>query len=262
MSDKKNAATATLEVAKTEEKSNLPVAPAPNFREDAGAGLEGADRDSFAIPFLALLQANSPQVSEIEAAKAGMFINTVTNELYKEVQVIPCAFQRRFVRWAPREDGGGYRGQYKPNEIEAMGIRPDEEGHLLLEGDELKDTRLHYVLVQSANGQWQPALISMASTQVKKSKRWNSRIESIQLKDETTGEMYRPASWSHIYKVRSTKEENNKGAWWGYEIDMAGPVSSKALYDTAKAFHKSVAAGIVEVTLENDSVAASDSNKF
>ena len=56
------------------------------MQADEGKGLEGADKDSFATPFLAVLQAQSPQVVDatIEGIKAGLFINSITNELFEE----------------------------------------------------------------------------------------------------------------------------------------------------------------------------------
>ena len=72
--------------SKTEKETALPATAANTavatmdmsmFAEDAGAGMEGATAESFAIPFLGVLQKGSPQVDEasgvaIEGAKAGM----------------------------------------------------------------------------------------------------------------------------------------------------------------------------------------------
>ncbi|HET8689559.1 MAG TPA: hypothetical protein VFM18_23360, partial [Methanosarcina sp.] len=77
------------------EAQNTAVAMAMDFSADAGMGMEGADKTSFAIPFLTMLQGLSPQVESVEGAKPGKFINTITNELFDEVLVIPCAYQRR-----------------------------------------------------------------------------------------------------------------------------------------------------------------------
>ena len=91
----------TTEVAVAETNTALAVMAA-DFAADAGLGMEGADKSSFAIPFLSILQGLSPQLETVDGAKPGLFINSITNEVFKEVLVIPCAFQRRFLRWAPR----------------------------------------------------------------------------------------------------------------------------------------------------------------
>ncbi len=220
-----------------------------DFAADAGMGMEGVDKDSFAIPFLALLQGLSPQLETVEAAKPGLFINTITDEVFKEALVVPCAYQRRYLRWAPREAGGGYKGEYSPIEIETgkiIGVEKNAEGQLTLEGDQLKDTRNHFVLVQSSTGAWQPALLSLSSTQIKKSKRWMSLIQGVEMRTPE-GRPFNPPSFSHIYKLKAVKEENSKGSWWGIDVSVVEPVSDAELYMRAKDFNKQVAAGEVKV---------------
>lgn len=220
-----------------------------DFSADAGLGMEGTDRNSFAIPFITVLQGLSPQLESVEGARPGLYINTITNELFKEVRVVPCAFQRRFLRWAPREQGGGYKGEYNPVDVETgklEGLGQNDKGQPTLEGDQLKDTRNHFVLVQSAAGTWQPALLSLSSTQIKKSKRWMSRIQGLEMR-AANGKAFNPPSFSHVYKLTAVKEENSQGSWWGVEIGLDGPVTDAELYQKAKAFHASVASGEVEV---------------
>ena len=58
-----------------------------DFEADAGAGMENVTADDLQIPFLSILQSNSPQLDEsegkyIDGAKAGMILNTVTNEIF------------------------------------------------------------------------------------------------------------------------------------------------------------------------------------
>ncbi|TXH50790.1 MAG: hypothetical protein E6Q97_19655 [Desulfurellales bacterium] len=236
-------------VAVKDEKTNALALMGVDFAADAGMGMEGVDKDSFAIPFIALLQGLSPQLETVDAAKPGLFINTITDEVFKEVLVVPCAYQRRYLRWAPRSEGGGYKGEYNPIDIETgkiLGVEKDADGRLRLEGDELKDTRNHFVLMQSESGAWQPALLSLSSTQIKKSKRWMSRIQGIELRTPE-GKAFNPPSFSHVYKLKAVKEENSKGSWWGVDVELVEPVSDAELYLRAKEFNKQVAAGEVKV---------------
>lgn len=230
-------------------KENANAVAVLDFAADAGAGLEGADNGSFAVPFLAVLQGLSPALETVEGAKPGLLMNTVTNELMKEAIVIPCAFQRRYLRW----DGaarGKYKGDLSPIDVETgkvVGATRDDKGQWNIGDDILKDTRNHYVLVKSASGSWQPALLSLGSTQIKKSKRWLSRIQGIELPGPN-GKPYNPASYSHVYKVTTLKEENDQGSWFGVTIDVVGPVTDAELYAKAKAFNKQVTAGMVVVS--------------
>jgi len=254
---KKEQNTAVAEV-----KTNTAVGFPLDFAADAGLGMEGADKSSFAIPFITMLQGLSPQLETVEGAKPGKFINTITNELYDEVLVVPCAYQRRFLRWSPRSSGGGYKGEFNPIEVET-GALP---GLKLLNGvylmdvpegapafdpkglplyDHLSDTRNHFVLAKNASGGWQPALISLSSTQIKKSKRWMSLIQGVEM--EAQGRRFNPPSFSSIYKLKPIKEENSKGSWWGLDISRVGFIEDGELYGRAKDFHAQVASGAVEV---------------
>lgn len=231
-----------------------------DFENDANKGMEEVDAQSQAIPFLTVLQGLSPQLETVEGAKPGMLINTLTNEIFKEVDIIPCAFQRRFVRWTPRDHGGGFKGIYMPHEIEVDALRVEgvvRNGiDYAIEGDVLKDTRLHYVLMQSKSGAWQPALISLSSTQIKKSKRLMSLIKGIKCTN-SHGAFYMPPSFSHIYTAITSKEENSKGAWWGIDFRLKSKVSDHGIYYLAKEFYEAINSGNAKVDMQQ----SDDANK-
>lgn len=244
-----------------------------DYAADAGMGLEGADKSSFAIPFLSVLQGLSPQIETVEGAKPGLFINTVTNELSKEILVIPCAFQRRFLRWAPRSTGGGYKGEYNPVDVETSNVPGMKQvnGMYLMdipEGvqtffdskglplyDHLSDTRNHFVLYKTATGTWKPALVSLSSTQIKKSKRWMALIQGIEL-DVGGGRIINPPSFSHVYRLTTEKEGNAKGEWWGVSIALEERVEDAEVYSKAKEFNLHVSTGKVEVAPPQPEAAA------
>ena len=96
------------------------------FQTDAGTGFEEAGKESFAIPFLKLLQSLSPQCKKnepeyIKGAEEGDFFNTVTEKVYPNdspegvkgalgVMFIPCYYRPVFNLWQTKLDGGGFRG--------------------------------------------------------------------------------------------------------------------------------------------------------
>lgn len=225
---------------------------------DAGKGaVEGADKDSYATPFLQVLQSGSPQIVEkMKGAQPGMLINTVTNELFNEVHIIPFAFQRVFIQWTPRDEGGGFRGFHSPADVPNLETTRDDKGQLRYQGDILKDTRNHWVLVQSKSGNWFPAILSLSSTQIKKSKLFMSAISNVEFiaKD---GKVYNPASYANIYKIMTKLEKNEKGSWYGVEILPVGPVTKKVIYEKAKAFALQVASGEIKAANPDG-----DSEKF
>jgi hypothetical protein len=236
-------------IAKKGKKKNLPAAPI-NYEADKGRGLEGADKDSYAIPFIAILQPLSPQVAgkntKIKGAQPGMFMETVTNELFDELNVIPCAFQRRYIRWTPRDQGGGFKGIYLPSEVEAGKVEGAErgaDGFYHIDGDDLNDTRMHFVLFQSDNGSWKPAILSLSSSQVKKSRRWMSLIHGIELENEK-GKKYNPPSFSHTYTITADEETNEKGTWWGIDVEVDKKITDAGLYNAARAFNEDIVKGM------------------
>lgn len=224
-----------------------------NFEEDAGAGLEGADKDSFAIPFLAVLQGLSPQLKTVEGAKPGKIINTVTNELFDTIRFVPVAFERRYNRWLPRESGGGFKGTMKVAEVEALiasgqasFVKTDKGEVLMYEDTQLKDTRNHFVLVVDDEGSWSPALLSLASTQIKRSKRLMALIQGV-VETAPNGRKFNPASFARIYVAGSESEKNAKGEWESFVFELEGPVADAQLYAAAKKFHSEVSSGSVVV---------------
>lgn len=235
-----------------------------NFEDDAGRGIEQADADSFAVPFLVCLQQLSPQVQDDDDAKPGLLYNTVTGDLLEEALVIPVQFQRRFLRWQDREAGGGFMGTYTPSEVEALiesgEAERQEDGISIRIGDDqsLKDTRQHYVLMyDDDNDVWTPAILALSSTQVKKSKRWLSMINQFKLRNGE-GKAYTPPSFARIYRVTTEKESNRKGQWYGLIIEPNDSkdnpqalVQDASVYAQAKEFYNQITSGAVNVRHED-----------
>lgn len=219
-----------------QKEAGLPAVPSYISADVAGAGLEGAGAESFAIPFLGVLQKISPQVDEadakfIEGAKPSMLFNTVSNELFdgKEgVLFIPCAYQRKFIRWAPRGSEGGFKGEHTPEEIERLRdggqivevdgrlYAPKEDGSVdPKKCDYYSDTRNHFGLLVSGDSASQ-VLLSLSSTQIKKSKQLNSMIRQRRANGQ-------PApSFACRFKLTTALESNDKGNWYGIKIEEAG----------------------------------------
>lgn len=240
-----------------------------DFSDGAGEGMEGATADSFAIPFLSVLQKGSPQVDEtsgvaLEGAKAGMLFENVTGRLYDGkvgVNIIPCAYRRVFVRWGPKgSEGPSFRGELSPEEVAAMRARgdiADVDGKLLVKlpdgtlnekkCDTVRDTRNHYILIVDPDGGWTNALLSLSSTQVKKSRMLMSALGSVKkIRRESDGAMVEPATYASLVHVSTVPESNDKGSWYGIRFEIVGRTPTKDLYAAAKAFNRSVREGVIE----------------
>jgi hypothetical protein len=253
----------------TEKKEQLPTTI--DFGADAGGGMEGTDKDSFAIPFLRVLQKISPQVDEgdaayIEGAKGGMFLNTVTGQLFdgKEgVVFLPCAFQRRFLRWAPRGSDQGYKGEYLPEDVAAMresGEVRELEGRLYFptddgevsekRSDRLIDTRSHFGMTEDGV----QFVMPLASTQIKKSKQLMSMLSAKKINGVT------PPTWMNKIRATSVLESNDQGSWYGVKFEPVGELTDPALYAAARDFHGLISSGAAKAKFEED--AEADDGKF
>lgn len=231
-----------------------------------GAGFEGADRDSFAIPFIQILQKMSPKVDEdnaeyIPGAKAGMLYNTVTGQLYDGKEgfvVVPCAYKRSFIQWGGRESAeGGYKGEFTVEEFEAMQAdetkvvvvdgrpyKPDADGKVNeKKSDYYADTRSHYVIVvDSKTGEFGSAILSLASSQIKASKKLLTSLQ--QKKVDVPGRGLRtPPTYANLVRVTTVGKSNEKGAWSGVEFSLIGLVQDKNVYEAARDFYKIVISG-------------------
>lgn len=229
----------------TTKKEHLPSEI--NFAEDANVGFEDLTQQDVAIPFFVLLQKMSPQLDSVEGAKAGQVFNTVTEEVCDELKVIPCAYKREFVEWTPREQGGGLVAQHSIDSEAVQKATRSADGRLIsTAGNWLVETAYHFVLAITKNG-LERGLVTMTSTQLKKNRRWNSLMSGIKLKD-TNGNSYTPARYSHIYKLTSSQEKNDKGSWYGWNIELDSQVQTQDMYNAAKEFAESIQSGDVKTT--------------
>jgi len=219
--------------------------------QDAGAGFEEADKEAYAIPFLTILQSGSPQCKKsdgayIKGAEEGMIFDTVAQEIIDGdvgIVVIPVHYQRRIVEWAPRESGGGFVAEHLPEQA-PRGHRDESGRDVLDNGNYLVDTRYHYVLYRRADdeaGDWKPALITMSSTQLKKSRRWMTLMQSRRVAGKPI------PMFGATYHLTTVPESNDKGSWFGWAIAPGDLVMDADLYAQAKGFRESLLAGEAKV---------------
>jgi len=226
------------------------------FEEDASNGFKDMTQDDFALPFLRLLTNTSPEVGEVDGALPGMIMNTVTGELYDGkmgIEVIPCAYVRQYIEWAPRGSGSGAPIQIYPATSDVLSRthrEPGDHKDYLENGNYIENTANHYVMVVDKDGMPAPALVTMKSTQLKKSRKWNSMMMSAKMMGKNGP--FTPPMYSQVYRMKTQAESNDKGKWFGWEIERLGPVEDAGVYQAAKAFAGSVASGDVKVKHQDD----------
>lgn len=263
MPARKKDSTAKTKLAEDQPKSVQEV-PAP---KDWGAGFEEAGQDAYAIPFLRVIQKGSPEVDEthgkyIPEAKAGMLVNSITGELFDRENgcfFIPCYYQQRYIRWAPRGSAGqGYRGEYTPDEVaklmndgevklvDGFMYFPTPDGTVDEDvSDRLQDTRNHFGLLLDAHGNPQEVLLSLTSTQIKKSKHFMTWLN--QQRALIDGKLKTRAMYRNRVQIVTVPESNEHGSWFGVKFTLLGEEKDELLTAMGDALKDKCRAGIAKV---------------
>ena len=224
-----------------------------SFEIDSGKGLGKLTQEDLALPFLKILGQLSPEVNKrdgkyVKGAEPGMIFNSVTGDLYdgaKGIQVVPCHYKLEYIEWRDRGEGSGAPVAIHSSSSDVMTktTRDASFKDRLPNGNYIERTASHFVIV---NGQTpSTALIAMKSTQLKISRKWNSMMAGIRLKGKNG--LFTPASFSHIYQLKTIQQSNDKGTWFGWEVSKIGPVQDTTLYQQAKTFAENVSKGDVKV---------------
>ena len=243
--------------------SNLPANILGDMAAAARAG-RAQHAEDMAIPFLVILQTGSPQVKRgqpeyIKEAESSMIMNSVTKELFdgeEGITVIPCAFEKVYIEWKDREKGGGIvmvHDRVRGAELETKAKRNDKGQAVLDNGNIIVGTAQHYVLILRKDGTVDQALIAMSSTQLKKSRQWNTIMAKVMI---PVGDKKVPApSFACKYQLTTVAESNAKGDWFGWKIEHLGGKDpaflqdgERALFQMAKAFYEAIMGGAVKVS--------------
>ena len=232
------------------------------FEADAGQGIANIKQEDLALPFLKVLGQLSPEVNTrdakyVKGAQPGMIINTVTAELYdgeKGIDVLPVYYKRQYIEWQDRgESKGAPVNIYDAGDDIPKTTRDKGNKDRLANGNYLENTVSHFVILLGKTPT--TALISMKATQLKISRKWNSMMMGIKMQGKNG--LFTPPTYSHIYKLRTVQQSNDKGTWFGWDVSKVGPITDKGIYEIAKSFSKNVAKGAV-VAKHGDSESKSE----
>ena len=220
------------------------------FEADAAQGAQNISQEDLALPFLKILGQLSPEVNKrdgkyVEGAEPGKIINTVTNQLYDTINVIPCHYKRQYIEWQDRgaSSGAPVAIHEADSDIVSQTTRGKDYKDRLPNGNYLDNTANHFVLITGSNPE--TALMSMKSTQLKVSRKWNSMMMGLKMQGKNG--MFTPPTYSHIYKLKTVQQSNDKGTWFGWDVARVGPISDPGIYKIAKDFGANVSKGDVKV---------------
>ena len=217
-----------------------------DMEADANKGAQNISQEDLALPFLKILGQLSPEVNKrdgkyVEGAEPGKIINTVTNQLYDTINVIPCHYKRQYIEWQDRgaSSGAPVAIHEADSDIVSQTTRGKDYKDRLPNGNYLDNTANHFVLITGLNPE--TALMSMKSTQLKVSRKWNSMMMGLKMQGKNG--LFTPPTYSHIYKLSTVQMSNDKGTWFGWDVAKVGPVEDADLYNMAKQFAASVGKG-------------------
>jgi hypothetical protein len=238
-----------LDPAITKEPSALattggrPTSVAGYDVKDVGTGFEDFDQNDLAVPFLAILQKGNPQVEDenpkrIAGAKAGMLMDTVTNELYDGkigVTVVPVHRTRTFLEWIPRDDGGGLVNVYQPDDPAVLAVLAKagrKFGKLKInDNNDLVETFNVFCLLGLASGLTKRIVLGFSSSQIGMYKKWMTKAQSIQI--VTDGRPVVPPMFSHRYRMTTQFFQKKENTWYKWVANFDGPdAESCRLKDT------------------------------
>ncbi len=248
------------------------------------------EKGDVALPFLRVLQSNSPQAKPknakyIDGGVAGAFFNSATNKVHDGdvgINVVPVFFNKQATLWTPRTDqgGGGFISEVPMNlAVEILKrTTKNEKGKDITPqdlrgpagvinqdwgGKELVVSAMYYVLIHDSEGSIEPVAYPFTSTQMKKSRSWNAIIQNSRLPHPSGTGSYRAPMFGFTYHLTTIPEQNAKGDWMGVKIQQGTPLvkyiegapkemfpGAADLYLAARDFRDAVAAGRVTVKAE------------
>ena len=190
----------------------------------ANDGLENVTARDVKLPIIKVLTSNSPALNESDAkynadARPGDIFNEVSNTVYKGKEgmlVVPCLYVNTFNEWADRGDSAGRPvAIHGDPSIMQTTQRADDGRDRTESGTYIEDTGNHFVFILDEDyNPVESALITMKSTQKKKSRLWNSMMMSKRMKGSNG--FFTPPSWASVYRLTTVQESNSKGTWYGW----------------------------------------------
>jgi hypothetical protein len=245
------------EVAEVKKTVNLPAGfSAEDLMADAQDN-EAMGTEDVALPYIYILQTNSPQVNPglpdyVDGAVASMFYNNVSQEVFEGrnqgILVVPCAYERKYVEWTPRESGGGFVRDYDISSDIMSKTTPNDKGKAQLpNGNLIVETAYQYCLwMNPETGDWGQCVISLSSTALKANRKWNNDIVTSKI----PGTDAQAPRFLFPYQVKTYLESKNNNSWWAYKIEKVDEPVMPEVYKMAKEFATLVRQGLVNRAAE------------
>jgi hypothetical protein len=235
----------------------------PSFMEQyKGAGTEGVGKQDLEIPRIKLLQALSPECTEFDDAKAGVFWHTLADEsLGKALKMVAVYTDISYILWRPRHQGGGILARA----ADGVHWAPANASFEVQPKKDNKETavwKTASTVVQSGLDQWGSSLPSDPNSQPAATKMYNIAVifpdlarelspavltlqrSAISVAQKFMGKLKisNLPSFGQYYMMESTEEHGQLGTFFTFKFTKAGLVQDEtefnAYKDTYLAFKK------------------------
>lgn len=211
--------------------SGLPALSADDLalmQAASATGTETFSMKQLVVPYLFIVQGSSDYVKRgqakfIDAAREGDIMDSLLLTPLQEAHVIPCKFEDHSTEWKPNQ--GGLVKQYFTDHSKYHASQKksadDFDGmpRLTQEGNEITLVPTYYCLLfNPQTGRGRPVVLPMASTQAKKSRRWNGLIDMLEFQGPN-GPFTAPI-YARSYKLTTVPEkgrDNTTFAGWKIE---------------------------------------------
>jgi hypothetical protein len=194
-------------------------------------------QDDLILPRLELTQALSPSVVTGDA-KPGVLLNSVDkSEFGKEMSIIPVILRKHYIRWIPRNEGGGMLWKSDnpadPRVIEETKFGPNGE-------KPLATAYLNFLCL--VEGQEMPIVVSFSNTSYTAGRRLL-----------TMAKMQGGDLFSRSYKLSAKPKTNNKGTFFVLEVGE-GQLTTKEDYARAERLYNAFASRDIKFESENEQI--------
>lgn len=231
-----------------------------------GAGLEAPRPEERRPSFLYLLQGQSKPAMRgtaeyVDGAAAGMFYSSGTRRLFdgdKGVEFIPVFRELRYVEWTPFDEGGGYHGDFGPDDPEIARWRTPENRFKALKtdrGTELVQTFSIYALIGAPGfdaSMAEAVAIPFTSIKIKHYNQWYDRARNIRYPD-SKGRLVVPDIFHHRWLLTAVFEPKwDPSGAWNVRIALAGGTNPRdsfiskrdPIYQVVKETHDAIKGGL------------------
>lgn len=242
--------------AVTTKADKLPAMNMENLEKFAGTGLDTITTDDIATPRLKVLAQMSPELEEIDGAKAGMICNSVSKKIYSGqdgISVVVCGYDKVWLEWQDRGKGSSAPVNiFSPVDKPTNAVRGDDGKFRLESGNYLEECANFYCLLLNGGVAPEPAIISMKATQLKAARSWAYSLKNEFIQNPKTKKLFLAPSWYRIYTLTTTKQSNDKGSWYGWVVNKGDFLNSEDTFDMAANFNESVRKGIVKPKYDDE----------